>query len=95
MGVTYFGAAVVARHRAQGAADLGALAAATSVMWGDGEPCERARVIVGRQEGAARMTSCALDGEDAVVSVVVDVRLGRWGVREATAQARAGPTEPE
>lgn len=89
--VLYLGAAVLARHRAQHAADLGALAAAVDAVSGADDPCARARELTTRQDGAPRVTRCARDGQDVLVAVVVRVRLGHWGVREATAQARAGP----
>ncbi|GAA2385632.1 flp pilus-assembly TadE/G-like family protein [Gordonia cholesterolivorans] len=89
----YSGAAVVARHRAQSAADLSALAAAAVRVSGDGEACATARQLMSRQEGDPRMTGCVVDGDDVQLSVAVRVRLGRFGIREARAVARAGPVE--
>lgn len=89
----YSGAAVVARHRAQSAADLSALAAAAVRVSGDGEACAAARQLMSRQEGGPRMTGCVVDGDDVQLSVAVRVRLGRFGIREARAVARAGPVE--
>lgn len=89
--VLYLGAAVLARHRAQHAADLGALAAAVASIGGADDPCSRARELTAQQDGSPRVTRCALDGQDVLVAVAVHVRLGHWGVREAKAQARAGP----
>ncbi len=85
------GGAVLARHRAQAAADLGALAAARSQLFGEGDPCARARDLTARQEGAPAVTGCVLDGQDVVVTVTVRSLLGRFGVRDAVARARAGP----
>ncbi|WP_325027375.1 Rv3654c family TadE-like protein [Gordonia iterans] len=87
------GGAVQARHRAQAAADLGALAAARSQLFGEGDPCARARDLTARQEGAPAVTGCVLVGEDVVVTVTVRAWLGRFGVRDAVARARAGPVE--
>lgn len=87
------GGAVLARHRAQAAADLGALAAAQSQLFGEGDPCARARDLAARQEGAPTVTGCVLDGQDLVVTVTVRARLGRFGIRDAVARARAGPVD--
>lgn len=91
--VLYVGSAVVARHRAQSAADLAALAGAAAVLGDASDGCAVARESAGRQEGAARVQRCVVDGDDVQVLVAVTVRLGRFGVREATAVARAGPVE--
>ncbi|UQE76920.1 flp pilus-assembly TadE/G-like family protein [Gordonia sp. PP30] len=91
--MSYLGAAVLARHRAQNAADLGALAAASAQLYGGDDPCGRAREIVVAQEGAPRLRTCEVEGQDVLVDVVVPVRLGDFGLREATARARAGPAE--
>ncbi|MFT4086176.1 MAG: pilus assembly protein TadG-related protein [Gordonia sp. (in: high G+C Gram-positive bacteria)] len=87
------GSAVLARHRAQSAADLSALAAAIVQLGGDGDPCARARTLAGVQDGSPRVTRCEVVGEDVVVEVAVTVELGRWGVHAAVARARAGPVE--
>lgn len=91
--VIYLGAAVLARHRAQHAADLAALAGAIGAINGAADPCARTRGIAAAQDGMPRMERCALDGQDVLVAVTVDVRLGSWGVREARAVARAGPVD--
>ncbi|GAA4741674.1 flp pilus-assembly TadE/G-like family protein [Gordonia alkaliphila] len=91
--IVYLGAGVLARHRAQNAADLGALAAASAHVRGDERPCARAREIADAQEGPPRVVRCEVDGQDLLIEVVVPVRLGQWGLRSATARARAGPTE--
>ncbi|ALG86528.1 hypothetical protein ACH46_02100 [Gordonia phthalatica] len=89
----YLGGAVVARHRAQSAADLSALAGASAQLSGDGDGCEEATRLVARQDGAPRIIDCIVDGDDVQVRVAVSVRLGRFGVHDATAVARAGPVE--
>lgn len=81
----WVGSVVVARHRAQSAADLAALAAAAQLPQGAGSACARARVVAMRVGGV----ECRVDGLDVVVSVEVPVPLA--GVAQAS--ARAGPTE--
>src|SRR4051812_11857974 len=87
------GAAVVARHRATSAADLSALAGAGRAATGHADACATAADVA--RANAAALTTCSL-GADAVVEVQVSVavRLGRAGVHEATARARAGPVLP-
>jgi secretion/DNA translocation related TadE-like protein len=72
--------AVVARHRAQAAADLGALAGAARVADGEATACDRAAELV--RANGAHLVGCRVDGLD----VVVTVEVGR-----ARASARAGP----
>ncbi len=85
--VTYLGAAVVARHRAQAAADLAALAAASRLPSGAGMACARAAAVARRMGVDA--VRCEVDGLDVVVSVDVAVA----GVGTARAAARAGPAD--
>ena len=92
LGVGAVGAAVVARHRAQSGADLAALAAAGAVPVGAGA-CERAGALAAATR--MRLGDCRVDGLDAVVTVVVPVRFGRWDLGSARAAARAGPVESE
>lgn len=83
-GVAYVGAAVLARHRAQAAADLAALAAAAALRAGEPSCDEAARIA---QANGADMASCTdAGGGDVLVAVAVDV-LGS----AAEARARAGP----
>lgn len=93
LGGVAVGSAVIARHRAQAAADLGALAAAGRIALGGDAACASAASIA-RRMGAA-IASCAVDGLDVVVSVDVAAELGRWGVGTARAAARAGPVEDQ
>ncbi|UQS27665.1 flp pilus-assembly TadE/G-like family protein [Amycolatopsis thermalba] len=78
------GSAAIARHRAGGAADLAALAAAGQVGHGTDLACGRARWVAERM--GARVVSCRFEGWDALVEVVVDTGLG-----SAVGRARAGP----
>ncbi|WP_238421705.1 Rv3654c family TadE-like protein [Gordonia sp. 'Campus'] len=89
--VIYVGGAVLARHRAQSAADLAALAAAIEHAGGGADPCRNARDLAGMQRPPAELVGCRIDGEDVVVTVRIPVDLGGFGIRAATAQARAGP----
>lgn len=85
------GAAVVARHRAEAAADLAALAGAARAMAGEPAACARAGVIAAAN--GARLVTCRLDGWDLVVDVVVTPGVALGGL--ATASARAGPAVPD
>ncbi|ODR14587.1 Rv3654c family TadE-like protein [Mycobacterium shimoidei] len=86
-GGVYLGSAVLARHRAQAAADLAALAAAGRLAGGAEAACKRARTVVSEMRGVT--TDCVVDGLDVIVTVQVGLPGGRWGA--ARAAARAGP----
>ncbi|WP_423202339.1 Rv3654c family TadE-like protein [Mycobacterium decipiens] len=83
----YLGSVVVARHRAQAAADLAALAAAARLPSGPASACARAALVA----RAMRVdhAHCGVENLDVVVTVEVAVVFA--GV--ATAAARAGPAE--
>ena len=83
------GAAMTARHRAQIAADLGALAGARHAVEGAQAACARAEMIVTRN-GAA-LAGCRLDGLDLVVEVKGTVSWLPDGLEATQASARAGP----
>lgn len=80
-----------ARHIAQGAADLGSLAAAQALQLGADGPtaCGRAERVVADNEG--HLADCRIEGEEVVLDVTVPVHLGALGAHEAVASARAGP----
>jgi secretion/DNA translocation related TadE-like protein len=80
------GEAVLARHRAAGAADLAALAAADH--WTDG--VEKACATAGRVTGAqgSRLVRCAIVGEVSDVTAASGA-----GPFTAEVRARAGPAE--
>jgi secretion/DNA translocation related TadE-like protein len=83
------GAAHVAHHRAQAAADLGALAGAVRTVDGGQTACDRARAVVAANQ--AQMVACRVDGLDlAVTAQVATAGIGGLG-GVATATARAGP----
>lgn len=87
--VLWIGAAIVTRHRAAGAADLAALAAAGAAPSGERAACDRARWVAERM--AVELRSCRLVGWDALVEVVAVPPgvLSEFG--SAAARARAGP----
>jgi secretion/DNA translocation related TadE-like protein len=81
----YLGSVVVARHRAQAAADLAALAAAARLPSGVTAACARATAVA----HAMRVddAQCDVDGLDVVVTAQVVVAFAG----AARAAARAGP----
>lgn len=85
------GSAVVARHRAGAAADLGALAAAASAQTDRGRACNDAERVV--RANGARLAACQILGADVIVTAGVSpTMLGTvWG--EARVAARAGPVD--
>lgn len=81
----YVGSVVVARHRAQAAADLAALSAAARLAAGPAAACARATLVA--RDMRVRDSKCRVDDLDVVVTVEVPVAFA--GV--ARAAARAGP----
>lgn len=90
-GMAVVGSAVIARHRAQAAADLAALAAAQGLAAGEALGCgEAARVAAAIR---TEVLTCTVDGLDVTVTVGADVDLRGWGITAARATARAGPAD--
>ena len=83
----YLGSVVVARHRAQAAADLAALAAAARLPSGAAAACARATAVA--REMRVDRAQCGVDGLDVVVTVRVAVAFAG----AARAAARAGPVD--
>jgi secretion/DNA translocation related TadE-like protein len=83
------GSALVAQHRAQAAADLGALAGAVRTGEGSAAACDRSREIV--EVNGARLVECRLDGLDVVVGVVAAAASLVRAVGRPRGWARAGP----
>ncbi|MFJ7249128.1 Rv3654c family TadE-like protein [Kitasatospora sp. NPDC098652] len=87
------GTVVAARHRAESAADLAALAAADRLLLDPDGGCARA-VGIAAAQGAA-LVSCAVDRFADAVEVVAEVPVGglprRLPVGPARARSRAGP----
>ena len=92
-GLLSFGAAVALRHRAQSAADLAALAAASTAVAGEPHACGEARWVTDHM--GAELRSCRLSGWDALVEVAVAPPVAPWPFGPAAARARAGPVEPD
>jgi secretion/DNA translocation related TadE-like protein len=86
-GSAYLGSAVVARHRAQAAADLAALAAAALLAAGPQTACAQAKALA--REMRVSTIGCAVEDLDVVVTTEVLLAVGGWG--SARAAARAGP----
>jgi secretion/DNA translocation related TadE-like protein len=84
------GAATVARHRAQAAADLAALAGAVHASYGQDPACAQARRIA--SANGARLVACRVDGLDVVVTAEVTPAGVAAVVGVARASARAGPS---
>jgi secretion/DNA translocation related TadE-like protein len=83
----YLGSVVVARHRAQAAADLAALAAAAWLPYGVAAACARATAVA--NEMRVDNAQCGVDGLDVVVTAQVAVAFAG----AAQAAARAGPAD--
>ncbi|MGH3568894.1 MAG: Rv3654c family TadE-like protein [Pseudonocardia sp.] len=83
------GSVIAARHRAEAAADLAALAAAGHAVHGEVPACARARRVVEQMGG--RTSVCHLSGWDALVEVEIGVQSTTVAVGAAVGRARAGP----
>ena len=90
-GGVYVGSAIVARHRAQAAADLAALAAAAQLATGADAACRQASTIARAMHSG--LTQCVVDELDVVVTVEARAGLVAWGLGPARAAARAGPAD--
>lgn len=90
-GGAHVGAAVIARHQAQAAADLGALAGAAYLPGGADTACAQASVLA-RAMGTIAV-SCRVDGLDLVVTVEAPTAVGAAWMGAARAVARAGPID--
>jgi secretion/DNA translocation related TadE-like protein len=89
IGGVYVGSAVIARHRAQAAADLAALAAAGYLAEGTDVACTQAAAVAHAMQTV--VTRCTVEDLDVVVAVDAPVSFGRMGAGPARAAARAGP----
>lgn len=86
------GAATISRHRAEGAADLAALAAAAYAPRGSSSACARASWVVRGMSGV--VTSCRIDGLESRVRVrmpLPSIATALSIVDSAAGRARAGP----
>jgi secretion/DNA translocation related TadE-like protein len=89
--VVQLGAAMLARHRAESAADLAALAAASAMLGGPDRACAAASTFA--RANGADLLSCEQDSLDVRLRVRVRVRAGPL-VGSAVGRARAGPVIP-
>ncbi|MEV4180141.1 Rv3654c family TadE-like protein [Streptosporangium canum] len=90
--VVFAGTARVARHRAQSAADLSALAAARLAFAAPERGCAEASSLA--EGNGAMITRCFIDGDGiADVQVAVGLSLPVLGDRTIMANARAGPVD--
>lgn len=87
----WLGATVTARHRAEAAADLSALAAASHAADGPAQACDRARWIA--DEMRVRLLTCRWQHLDALVEVQAP-DVGFANIPGPAARARAGPATP-
>ncbi|MFD4427893.1 Rv3654c family TadE-like protein [Nocardia sp. NPDC058497] len=85
------GVVTVARHRAQAAADLGALGAASVLAEGAEVACAEAGEVARRM--GVRVRRCSVAQWDVVVAVEANASFGVFGVRTVSAAARAGPVD--
>jgi secretion/DNA translocation related TadE-like protein len=83
------GAAIVARHQAQTAADFGALSAALHAVEGGTTACGHATRVVSANH--AQLVECRVLGLEAVVSVRARAAGLAAALPHARARARAGP----
>lgn len=83
------GVAVVARHRAEAAADLAALAGAAYAVDGYAAACTAADRVA--QFNGSHLSRCVVAGDVVEVVVVRPVPFGRLGSWPASGRARAGP----
>ena len=83
------GSARIGRHRAQAAADLGALAGAAQAIEGTEAACAQAARFVVANSG--QVTSCEVHGLEIVIRTKVTITPLPGLTRHAEAAARAGP----
>jgi secretion/DNA translocation related TadE-like protein len=91
IGGVYVGSAVIARHRAQAAADLAALAAAVHVASGTSAACSHASALARAMR--TNVTQCQIENLDVLVTVEAPLPMVRLSVGPAHATARAGPAD--
>ncbi|NKY56058.1 Rv3654c family TadE-like protein [Nocardia flavorosea] len=89
--VAHVGGVIAARHRAQAAADLAALAAAAELVEGADAGCAAAEALGRRMK--AGVVRCEVAGWDVLIEVEEKVPAGPFGSPSIRAIARAGPVE--
>ena len=83
------GAATLARHRAETAADLGALAGAREAVRGRDVACARADAVVAGN--GARLVACSVEGWTVTVVTATSCACVPSVSGDAAGRARAGP----
>ncbi|MFG6199536.1 Rv3654c family TadE-like protein [Nonomuraea sp. JJY05] len=83
------GAARVARHRVNSAADMSALAAAKLAIINPEAACARAASLA--SQNGVKLTQCEITDEVADVWTSLSISLPILGPRTLTARSRAGP----
>jgi secretion/DNA translocation related TadE-like protein len=89
----HLGEAMVARHQAESAADLAALAGAAGAVAGEQYACAQARRVTDRMR--VQLAACQMNGLDVLVEATAQPRGWLGGLGAATGRARAGPIAPE
>lgn len=89
--VVHLGVAVLARQRAETAADLAALAGAAQILRGAEIACAAAQTVA--RANGAELIGCRADGLDLLVELNVEVGSAVFG-GTAAGRARAGPVAP-
>lgn len=85
------GAVRVARHRADNAADLSALAAARMALSDPEGACAKASALA--VQNGVRLTRCEINHEVADVWTALPIALPVVGTRTVMGRSRAGPAE--
>ena len=85
----HLGQAMVARHHAESAADLAALAGAATVVAGEQYACTQARRVTDRMR--VRLVSCHTQEWDVLVDVAASPAGWIGNLGSAIGRARAGP----
>ncbi|WP_051704754.1 Rv3654c family TadE-like protein [Glycomyces sp. NRRL B-16210] len=93
MAFTAVGQATAARHRAQGAADVAALAGAAKVLLGDGEACAAAQAMAA--DAAVELDHCEVRNLEVTVYVSAEPSGIPASFGPARAVSRAGPVKVE
>ncbi|MGJ7909230.1 Rv3654c family TadE-like protein [Actinopolyspora sp. H202] len=86
-----FGAAIIAGHRARGAADLAALAAAAHSHEGRHDACSHAEEVARRMN--VTLNECLLHGRRARVRTELELPAALPGIGRVTGRALAGPVD--
>lgn len=90
-GLAGVGSAVAARHRAQSAADLAALAGAGELAAGPQRACARSARLAAAM--GTTLIDCTAEDLDVTVVVQAEPALAGWLLGPARAAARAGPVQ--